>query len=105
MGDDDEFGKMPPRLRLGIAMAFFPDATINFLAGNDNYRQTSEKKLARMVLGRDPVMADDVNYDGLGRIMEIGGKKVEGYTPGLMPVKIGGKRIEYGPFDTPIKLL
>ena len=81
----------------------FAEATTAFLAGVTDYRRHCERRLAKLVLGRDPITTQDVTYSH-GRIVEIGGQRVEGYTLSLMPERVGGRQVVYGILSTPLSL-
>jgi hypothetical protein len=99
--------ELAARVRLGIMINHVPgfaDAFMASMAGKKDYRTLCERKLARMVLGRDHITTDDVIYDSNGRVEEIGGQKVQGYNAGLMPERVGDRRIIYGLFGMPVGL-
>ena len=101
--DDIELAKLTARVKMGALLYSVPgfqDALLAYLAGTGI---DPARKLAKAILGRDPIYTDDVRYED-GRIFQIGSNRVSGYTPQGYPAKIGGRRVEYGIFGIPVRV-
>lgn len=49
-----------------------------------------------------PLKGGDIIYDSLGRIIIVGGQKIDSYTLFGTPASVGGKWIVYGWFGMPV---